>query len=231
MPRQDLWTPAKVIKKKNLSGFSSNPSKVASCGISKCIVDDIKGFSKKVFPQLALPKIKMFRYLPRRFSSSSRTALWKLPPDRLFRVRVSSATSNHSPLQLAIHGPSRALCSISILVICFLFNFSSASSISHPTWLASSTTLLPLLAINCAKSSFPSFICREARARSSSLDFIPFATTSLDTSKILRRGAFLFLVFLAVLFAPPRSVVVRLASCVSGGALLTKSGWFTDWTY
>ena len=25
MPRQDLWTPAKVIKKKNLSGFKKGP--------------------------------------------------------------------------------------------------------------------------------------------------------------------------------------------------------------
>ena len=63
------------------------------------------------------------------------------------------------------------------------------------------------------------------------MDFIPFATTSLDKSKILRRGAFLFLVLLAVLFVPPPSVVVRLASCVRGGALLTKSGGFTDRTY
>ena len=113
-----------------------------------------KGFSKKVFPQLGLPKIKMFRYLPRPFSSSPRTALWKLPPDRLFRARVSSATSNHSPLQ------------------------SSCSS----------------------------------------LDFIPFATTSLDTSKILRRGVFLFLVFLAV---PSRSTTFR---CCHTGLLCSRWG-------
>ena len=32
--RQDLCTPAKVIKKNNLGGFSANPSKIAGCRIT-----------------------------------------------------------------------------------------------------------------------------------------------------------------------------------------------------
>ena len=87
-------------------------------------------------------------------------------PVKLLRARVSFETSSHSPLQLAKHAPPKAFCCISIIVICFLSNFSSASSCSHPTCIASSATLLLLLAMNCAKSSFPflpSFFERPAK--------------------------------------------------------------------
>lgn len=62
-------------------------------------------------------------------------------PVKLLRARVSFETSSYSPLQLGKHGPYNAFCSISIIVICFLFNFSSSSFSSRSTCIASSTTL------------------------------------------------------------------------------------------
>ena len=160
---------------------------------------------------MALPKIGLFLYLPRPFSSSSHP---ENSPVKLLRARLSFETSSHSPLQLARHAPHKAFCCISIIVICFLSNFSSASSSPHPTCMVSSATLLLLLAMNCAKSSFPfltSFFERPAKG---------LLRPALTSQKYLEEVPYRFSFFLAFLFVPPCFVVFRLiASCGRDGAL------------
>ena len=113
-------------------------------------------------------------------------------PVKLLRARVSFETSSYSPLQLGKHGPYNAFCSISIIVICFLFNFSSSSFSSRSTCIASSTTLSFSISDELRLPFLPSLF-REATER--------LATTSFDTSKILRRGALSFLLLFWLFFS------------------------------
>ena len=118
--RQDLCTPAKVIKKNNLGGFSANPSKIAGLLIY-CRLR-LKGLVKKSslswhYQGLDSLCTCRFRSQVARVQDSENSSV------KLLRARVSFETSNLSPLQLAKHAPPKAFCCISIIVICVLSNF------------------------------------------------------------------------------------------------------------
>ena len=77
---------------------------------------------------------------------------------------------------------------ISMWVLDPLSNSPGASSISQPTFRASSTALYPRLAMNSARSVFPNSFCAFARPSSSSPVFMPLLTA---THRILTNGVFL----------------------------------------
>ncbi len=86
----------------------------------------------------------------------------------LFLVRMSMAITNHLPRHASTHSSSNFLARTSIQVSFDLSSFVSVSSNSQPMVKASSTAFDPRLAMNWAKSLFPSLFCSFAKARSSS---------------------------------------------------------------
>ena len=111
-----------------------------------------------------------------------------------FHVSSCLAHCSHCPLQCSLHGLSRTFSKISTLDSLLLSNTSLAFSISHAVAITSSTTFVPLLTINSARSVFPSAFWALASASNSVRVFICFETTIVDTSKELRRWGRLCLV-------------------------------------
>ena len=129
--------------------------------------------------------VPLSRYCGIFLSSKVRTASAKSSEGIAFLARISFAIASQRLLHPSTHSSSNFWYKISILAHFDRRNF-SVSFISQPTVKASSTALLPRLAMNSAKSLLPSFFCSFAKTRSSNRVFIRSETAIWETSWILK---------------------------------------------
>ena len=101
--------------KKIISAFSApTHAKLIDAGFENELYITFNGFSRKVFPQLAMSTINnMFLYFPRPFCNSSLMLQQKYCSSMPFRCKISHAQVNHCPLQFSMHSPCLALLSSS----------------------------------------------------------------------------------------------------------------------
>ena len=130
------------------------------------------GFRIKVFPQLDGPVIRTLRYFPLPWSSSNRTALTNSEISIFFRLSIFLASCSQILLQFTMHSPWKAASRRCKRLCCDLVKRQGASLSSQPTWIAWSTAFDPRLAINWARSVFPSCCCCSANAKRSRRELI-----------------------------------------------------------
>ena len=117
-------------------------------------------------PTFAGPLIKMFLCFPPPFSKTFLTALVKTSIVMLFYVSSCLAHCSHCPLQCSLHGLSRTFSKISTQDSLLLPNTLLAFSIFHAVAMTSSTTFMPPLTMNSARSLFSSAFSALASASS-----------------------------------------------------------------
>ena len=181
------WFHLKSFKKITSAFSAPTQAKVDEAGLLNDLKTTFKGFRRNVLPVFAGPVIKMFLCFPLPFSKRFITALVKTSMEMSFHVSSCLAHCSHRPLQCSLHGLSRTFSKISTLDSLLLSNTSLAFSISHAVAMTSSTTFVPLLTMNSARSVFPSAFWALASASNSVRVFICFETIMVDTSKELRR--------------------------------------------